>query len=317
MVCATQPRFPGKLVKMKKLATFISSALLVCFMSGGAASLWAQSATTGALSGIVADTSGAVIPKVTITLTNGAIGQTYVAVTATNGTYEFNQLVPGAYTVSFSAPGFKGAQMPSVIVNAAEAPILNAILEVGAAGDSAPCQCTVKEGTASSTGTLVDSKTITSVPLTTRNLTQVLSMSAGSAAPVNNAGTLGGGSQNSNVNGNVNAASFSLNGAYGNNTPNPDTIVSFKIQTSLYDAAYGALVPPTAIITKSGSNEFHGDVWEFNRNNIFNANDFFLNSAGQPRRLDLEAKISSVGRSVDLSGRIDCSSSALIRGRGR
>ena len=65
--------------------------------------------------------------------------------------------------------------------------------------------------------------------------------------------------------------------------PNPDTISELKIHTSQYDAIYGAQVPSTALITKSGEKEFHGDAWEFVRNDIFNANSFFLNSTGQPK----------------------------------
>ena len=70
---------------------------------------------------------------------------------------------------------------------------------------------------------------------------------------------------------------------FGNTVPNPDTISEFKIQTSQYDAGYGARVPTTNLVTRSGKNDFHGDLWEFVRNDIFNANDFFRNAAGQPR----------------------------------
>ena len=136
----------------------------------------------------------------------------------------------------------------------------------------------------SSTGQLVDAKTITAVPLTTRNFTQVLSMSSGSAADVNNAGTLGRGTRSVNVNGNTSAGAYSLDGAFAPSAvPNPDTISELKIHTSQYDAIYGAQVPSTALITKSGEKDFHGDAWEFVRNDIFNANAFFLDATGQPK----------------------------------
>ncbi len=131
---------------------------------------------------------------------------------------------------------------------------------------------------------MVDSKTITAVPLTTRNFTQVMSMSSGSAAAVNNAGLLGTGSQSANVNGNTDTDRYTVDGAASATTvPNPDTISEFKIQTSQYDSGYGARVPNTNLITRSGENQFHGDAWEFVRNDIFNANAFFRNAAGQPR----------------------------------
>src|SRR5690606_31653536 len=114
-----------------------------------------------------------------------------------------------------------------------------------------------------STGTLVDQKTITAVPLNTRNFTQVLSMSSGSAASVNNAGTLGRGSSSVNVNGNLTSGSYTIDGAYSPSTvPNPDTISEFKIQTSQYDSGFGAMVPSTNLVTRAGQNDIHGNLWE-------------------------------------------------------
>ena len=102
------------------------------------------------------------------------------------------------------------------------------------------CNCRLSLS-ASSSGTLVDHKTITGVPLTTRNFAQVLSMSSGTAADVNNAGTLGRGTSTVNVNGSTAAGSYTIEGAYAPSTvPNPDAIAEFKIQTSQYDAGYGA-----------------------------------------------------------------------------
>ena len=181
-------------------------------------------------------------------------------------------------------PGFKTSRAESVVVNVSEAPNLDAQLEAGTPEDRVPCQWQLGEGAASASGTVVDSKTITAVPLTTRNLTQVLSMSSGSTASVNNAGLLGAGSQSVNVNGNTAAGAFTIDGAVATTTvPNPDTISEFKIQTSQYDAGYGTRVPNVNLVTRTVENEFHGDAWEFLRNDIFNANSSFRNATGQPR----------------------------------
>jgi len=245
---------------------------------------WAQSSTTGALGGTVVDPMGAVIPGVTVTLTNTTTGRVQTTVTDANGLYGFSLLAPGTYEVDFSAGGFKRSTEMSVIVNVSEAPELDAQLEAGASDERVTCRCQLSQTATSSSGTLVDSKTITAVPLTTRNLTQVLSMSSGSAASVNNAGLLGTGSQDVNVNGNTATGTFTVDGAVSASTvPNPDTISEFKIQTSQYDAGYGARVPNTNLVTRSGENELHGDAWEFVRNDIFNANAFFRNAAGQPK----------------------------------
>src|SRR5258708_7000407 len=122
------------------------------------------------------------------------------------------------------------------------------------------------------------------VALTPGNLTKVLSLSWGSAASVNDAGLLGAGSQNVNVNGNTATGTFTVDGAASASTvPNPDTISEFKIQTSQYDAGYGTKVPNTNLVTRSGENDFHGDAWEFIRNDIVNANSFFQNANGRPK----------------------------------
>src|ERR1035437_7628403 len=149
-----------------------------------------QSTTTGALAGAVTDPTGAALPHATVTLANSATMGTQTAVTSASGAYTFSLLSPGAYAVQFAAPGFKTALMSGVAVNVGEAPTLDAALERGQTAEPVPCQCRITV-TTSSTSTFVDAKTITAVPLTTRNITQILSMASGSAADVNNAGTLG------------------------------------------------------------------------------------------------------------------------------
>jgi len=270
-------------MNLKGLA-FALRVFLIVFLVGSVSCLLAQSSTTGGLTGAVLDSTGAAVPGTTVTLVNHATNQTQTTTTDANGRYGFSLLPTGTYGVNFSAQGFKTSQFASVAVNVSEVPVLDVQLEAGESTQQMVCQCRVSETATSSTGTLVDNKTITAVPLTTRNLTQVLSMSSGSAASVNDAGLLGAGSQNVNVNGNTATGTFTVDGAASASTvPNPDTISEFKIQTSQYDAGYGARVPNTNLVTQSGGNEFHGDVWEFIRNDIFNANAFFRNAAGQPR----------------------------------
>jgi hypothetical protein len=260
-----------------------ASVLIVAFASLSSC-LWAQSSTTGALRGSVTDHSGKAVPGVVVTLVNGTTGKEQTAVTNENGLYSFSLLPPGTYDVLFAAHGFKTAAAMSVVVNVSESPELDAQLEAGAADERVTCQCRLSQAATASSGTLVDSKTLTAVPLTTRNFTQVLSMSSGSAANVNNAGLLGNGSQDVNVNGSIAVGLYTVDGAASASTvPNPDTITQFKIQTSQYDSGYGTRVPNTNLVTRSGENDFHGDAWEFIRNDIFNANSFFQNANGRPK----------------------------------
>jgi hypothetical protein len=236
------------------------------------------------LKGTVTDSAGAAIAGATVVLVNDATNQTLRTTTDLNGIYGFSLLAPGTYRVEFSAQAFKTSQLASLAVNVSEIPVVDAVLQAGLPDGPVVCQCRVTLTATSSTGTLIDSKTLTGVPLTTRNSTQVMSMSSGSASDVNNAGTLGRGTQTFNVNGNTTVGTYTVDGAAaGSAVPNPDAISEFKIQTSQYDAVYGANVPNTNLITRSGANDFHGDLWEFVRNDIFNANDFFLNAGRRPR----------------------------------
>jgi len=260
----------------------VRAALGVLLMIVCVSFLCAQSDSTGALGGTITCAKRAV-PGAIIVLTNNATNQTLSMTSGENGSYRFSLLVPGTYRVSFSAPGFKTAQDVSITVNVSEAPTLDASLELGDPRERVACNCRLSLA-ASSSGTLVDHRTITGVPLTTRNFAQVLSMSSGTAADVNNAGTLGRGTSTVNVNGSTTAGSYTIEGAYPPSTvPNPDTIAEFKIQTSQYDAGYGALVPSTTVLTRGGESLYHGTAWEFVRNDIFNANAFFRNATGQPK----------------------------------
>jgi hypothetical protein len=245
--------------------------------------LRAQSGSTGALEGTVLDAAGTPVPNASITIHNPATDQSHTAVTDEKGGFRFSLLEPATYEITFTTTGFKTARMPQMAISVSEVPVLEATLEPGNPAESIDCHCRVTSA-APSTGTLIDQKTITAVPLNTRNFTQVLSMSSGSAADVNNAGTLGRGTSSVNINGNTTAGAYTIDGAYSPSTvPNPDTISEFKIQTSQYDAGFGAMVPNTNLVTRRGENEYHGNLWEFLRNDIFNANAFFRNSTGQPK----------------------------------
>lgn len=263
------------------MRTFV--VLLVLSISGSLSLAWGQSATTGALAGAVRSRAETPVPNVNVTATDPTTSQVHQTTTGTDGSYRLSLLPPATYEVRFEAAGFKTAVKPDAVVNISEAPTLDAILDPGEPAERIACDCKLSV-TSSASGTLIDAQAITAVPLTTRNFTQVLSMSSGSAADVNNAGTLGRGTKGTNVNGNTTSGSFTVDGAFAPSAvPNPDTIAELKIQTSQYDAVYGAQAPSTALITKSGENDFHGDAWEFVRNDVFNANAFFRNATGQPK----------------------------------
>jgi len=255
----------------------------------------AQSATTGAITGSVTDPSGAVISGAMVSATNIATGQSRSATTDPNGAYTISLLPPGNYSVKISASGFKTAEVPSVTVNVTETVALNRSLEVGSQSQQVTVESTVEtiQAQNATVGGLVSGETVTDLPLSTRNYTQVIDLSPGVVANVATATAVGNGTMDINVNGsgsdqntymmdgvivtNYGSGGAAQSGSYaGIPIPNPDTIQEFKVQTSQYDAAYGQNPGANVnVVTKSGTNNFHGSVWEFNRNNFFNANDFF------------------------------------------
>src|SRR5262249_5247344 len=256
-----------------------------------------------ALTGSVSDPSGARLPGVTVTATSVATNQSRTVVSAEDGVYRIPLLEPGEYNVKFSLAGFKTAEIMGVKLVVTETSVLDHVLQVGAPTEQVTVEAIAETiQTATSTlGTTVTGNTITNMPLSSRNFTAVLGMSAGVAVEASNGTSYGRGSQNMSVNGalpeknNFQMDGVSINNAAGDNNaadallytgiaiPNPDAIQEFKIQTSTYDATYGRNPGANVnVVTKSGTNEFHGSAWEFFRNEKLNANDFFFNRDRPP-----------------------------------
>ena len=260
-------------------------------------SLLAQTSGTGSLTGRVVDPAGNVIPGAAVTLTSTATGLKKAVITGDDGLYNFPLLLPGQYSLAIEAKGFKKMVVPTVTIVVSEAQGLTNTLQVGGANEEVTVSGSEQETiqTESSTlGTLVDSQQVVELPLSTRNYTNLLAFSANASAPVNNASGLGKGFEIISVNGSGEMQNnFQMDGASVNNEttnqpmesgangsfgiPSPDSIQEFNVQTSSYDAGYGRNSGANVnVVTKSGSNKFHGAAFEFFRNTALNANDFFL-----------------------------------------
>ena len=270
--------------------------LVACLFLILSPSLMAQTAATGALAGTITDQSGAVVPNVTVTVTSVDTGQARTVTTGADGTYKVSLLPPGSYGVKFQATGFNPVAVPSVTVNVTETNVLDRHLEVGSQSQEVTVQGEVEtiQTSNATVGTVMAGKAIADLPLTTRNYTNLLGLSAGANTGVYNAANLGKGTQDISVNGsNIDQNNFQMDGVSiiswgtkgniidnsgyaGIGVPNPDAIQEFKIQTSLYDAGYGRNPGANVnVVTKSGTNQFHGTAFEFFRNTDLNANDFF------------------------------------------
>jgi len=293
---------------LAKHCSVISRCLALSILLFAIPVLFAQTASTGALTGTVTDQTGASVPGTMITATNTATNQARTVSSGADGAYQVALLEPGTYKVRFSAPGFKTAEITGVNLAVTETTTVNRVMEVGQQAEQVTVEANVEtvQTASSSLGTTVTARTITALPLSSRNFTQVLGMSTGVAVDVSNGSAFGRGSQNMSVNGaspdknNFQMDGVAINNAAGNNSagdaglytgiaiPNPDAISEFKIQTSTYDASFGRNPGANVnVVTKSGSNELHGSVFEFFRNEKLNANDFFYNRDTCPNAVRL------------------------------
>ena len=166
-------------------------------------SLHAQTASTGALTGTVTDSSGAVVPNATVTATSADTGQVRTATTGSDGSYKLNLLPPGNYRVKFEATGFKPVEIPAAKINVTETAVLDRSLDIGAQTQTITVEGSVEtiQTASSALGTVANARTVTELPLNTRNYTNLLTLSAGANASVTNASFIGKGATLIAVNG--------------------------------------------------------------------------------------------------------------------
>jgi len=275
-------------------------AALVCILSLCLCiplpSAWGQTAGTGAIAGTVTDPSGRSVPNATVTATSNETGQERTATTGTAGDFKFSLLTPGNYKLKFSASGFKTATVGPVTVNVTETSTANQALEVGSVNESVTVEANVQtlQTESSTLGTTVSGTQINALPMANGNYTEILSLSAGTNVGVDNATSVGKGTQDISANGvNPGSNNFQMDGVAVNNIansgsandgtiytgipiPSTDAIAEFKVQTSTYDASFGRNPGANVTVsTKSGTNDFHGSAFEFLRNSVLNADDFF------------------------------------------
>jgi len=262
-----------------------------------------QTPGTGAISGVITDPSGRAVTNAEVTVVNDATQVSRILITTPEGVFRVPLLAPGAYTVAIKAAGF-AANTSHAIVTVSNTTSLNVTLAVAGPNQSVQVQgtATVAQLDSSTLGGVIDEKAVQSLPLSNRNFTQIIGLAPGVVVDLPSAASLGHGTQNVTSNGATPTANnIQFNGIDANNLvqnsaanaessqvgvaiPSPDTIQEFRVQTANFDAAYGRGTGANVdLVTKSGTNHFHGSAWEFVRNNIFNANDFFLKNEGQPR----------------------------------
>ncbi|HEU4712119.1 MAG TPA: carboxypeptidase regulatory-like domain-containing protein [Pyrinomonadaceae bacterium] len=279
-------------------------ALLLLLSMGLFVGVRAQSSTAGNITGTVRDPQGSAVANAEITITEERTGASRTARTNDDGFYNAPGLPPGVYTISTAPSGFKKTLASGVELHVSENKTVNLDLQVGqvtetvtVTGDETPVE--LRSGEVSS---LVSEKQVTELPLNGRNYAQLALMVPG-VSPVTQAGAGGafatrGTGLNSgvdmSVNGNQsNANLWTVDGVnnmdVGSNRtllvfPSVDSIQEFRVERNSFSAEFGqAQGAVVNLITKGGSNDFHGTLFEFFRNDSLNANSFFLNRAGEPK----------------------------------
>lgn len=275
----------------------LTAIFFLAVVLGSGSQACAQTGSTGQISGQILDPSGAAVPGAMITLTSEA-GLRREATSDDQGRYLFTLLPPRRYQIQINIHNFKTLTVKDVLVKLTEITDLESKLELTAsAGESVTvtAETPLVQASSPATGRVVDSRTLSELPLATRNFTQILSLSTGAATYLPDNTSVGRNSQNISVNGarvtnnnlqinGVDANSMGTNSAPSLSVPAPETIEEFKVQTSLYDATFGRSGGGNIqAVTKSGSNNFHGGTYEYFRNDVLNANDTFLNAAGVAR----------------------------------
>jgi len=271
---------------MPRLAAFL--ALLILSVSAA----FGQAVAVGSITGAVSDQSGSLVPNATVVMTETDKATAHTVTTSSDGRYTFNNLPTGPYRLEVKAQGFKNYVQNGIVLQVAENLTQNVSLQVGAITETVEVQggASMVETRDSSIAHVIEQQRIVDLPLNGRNVTSLLMLSGIATASMTlNGGDLTGsknmGGSNSSgqfsvAGGAANGLNFLLDGGDNNDSfsnvnmpiPFPDAVQEFSVQTNGLPAQYG-LHPGGVvnIVTKSGANAFHGDMFEFLRNGALNA----------------------------------------------
>jgi hypothetical protein len=253
---------------------------------------------TGSIVGVVKDPSGAAIVNATVTLRNEATGVSRVAASNQDGGYQFPALIPGVYSVQVSAAGFESAVSKNIQIDVQSRPAIDFTLKVGQSKEVIEVSSAgpILQTETADVGGVVQKEQINDLPLNGRRYSDLALLEAGIQR--NQVNTNNTAPDRFSSNGNLETQNyFSLDGIDNNSgstnlqessvqviQPPPDALQEFRIQTRTYSSEFGTSAG--AVINasiKSGTNQFHGDVWEYLRNSSLDANSYFNNRDGIPR----------------------------------
>ncbi|HZZ38455.1 MAG TPA: TonB-dependent receptor [Acidobacteriaceae bacterium] len=253
------------------------------------------------LNGTVTDPSGAVVPNASVAVTQlEGTAAPRTVITNAQGAYSISDLPPGNYTVIVTVPGFQKFQATNVTLNVAQTRTVDAKLATGTVSQTVTVQqnAVALDTTTSELAGTISGTQVTQLQLNNRNFEQLVTLQPGvvSALPdevgfgLNNTSSVAvNGARDTANNWSVDGADINDSGSNATllNVPSVDAIQEFTLERSAYDAGFGRSGAGQVLVaTKSGTSQFHGDVYEFNRNDAFNANSYFNKQANLPRAIE-------------------------------
>jgi hypothetical protein len=262
----------------------VLSLLLVCSIGGLAQ-------THGEITGVVNDSSGALVSGATVTVTNQATNATRRATTNGEGVYAFPSLLPGVYSLKVEQQGFKSSVRNDITLEVQQTARIDVTLEVGSVGETV----TITGGLAllsqesTTVGTVIENKRIVDLPLNGRNFLQLVATAPNVSFGFQNAGQAGSRQGGTRSQQNISVAGqrsyfnrFTIDGVENTDVnfnspiilPSIDALQEFKVQTGIFPAEFGRASTQINVSTKSGSKEYHGAAFEFLRNDVFDARQY-------------------------------------------
>jgi hypothetical protein len=254
--------------------------------------MFSQVGTEGSFFGTVTDATGAVVPNADVTVTNTGTGFTRTAKTSNEGNFDILALPIGSYSVSVSANGFKKWELARADLNVGDRDRVSPVLQVGQLSETVSVSTTseVLQTESAATQTVVQMQQIRELPLSNRNPLALVALVPGMRYDR----TQTGAERASYVQGQGlrdNKTAFQLDGLNSNAPsdeggtaiPNVDTVAEFNVETGNFSAESGRDPIQVRVVTKTGTNELHGDVWEFLQNDVLNARKTFAVSKNRVR----------------------------------
>ena len=281
-----RPRSSNPSVSMVHLRALCLGLAVCLFLSA----MLAAQGTGGRILGRISDPTGAVLSGVKVTATNDATGVTQDVVSNDSGDFTFPNVPVGTYSLTFDLKGFKKAVRHGISLDVNQIITLNMTMQLGENQEvvDVTAEAPLVDTTSTQLGAVVNNRSVNELPLNARDTYQFLQLQPGVQSQLGSSGGTFYGSDDAgavSVNGGRSRANnFSVNGGDANDQfvnlptiqPTPDAIEEFRVISNTFDAEYGRNSGAVVnVVTKSGTNQFHGNIYEYFRNTVLNAQGFF------------------------------------------